>query len=105
MRIGNISQGKIRCDNCKRIVLYSERYLIIHEKKGIESDEEGNELKRYCVDCAVKKGYGEYRQEKKERILTFFKGEITPLPNPEGELEKVELKVVEIPEVEAEKEE
>ena len=43
MRVGNISQGKIQCDCCKKAVPYAERYLIVKEKKGAESDESGAE--------------------------------------------------------------
>jgi len=26
----------------------------------------------YCIECALKKGYAYYKEEKDERILTFF---------------------------------
>lgn len=71
VRIGTISQGKIMCDNCGRTIVYAERYLIIKEKDGVE-DEELGEVRRYCVKCATEKGYVQTRQEKGERILTFF---------------------------------
>ncbi len=77
MRIGNISQGKIHCDGCKKIVPYAERYLIVEEKKGVESDDPGREAKRYCVPCATRKGYVDTRTEKGARITTFFKGKVT----------------------------
>ena len=100
MRIGNISQGKIQCDSCKKSVLYSERYLIVKEKKGVESEEPGSEQKRYCMKCATQKGYAESRTEKGAKITTFFKGPITApvvTEDPEAEAEV-------IPEVETEKE-
>jgi ribosomal protein S26 len=71
VRIGTISQGKIKCDKCGQTVVYADRYLIVKEKNGVE-DEENGEVKRYCVKCATEKGYVQTRQEKGERILTFF---------------------------------
>jgi ribosomal protein S26 len=71
VRIGTISQGKIKCDNCGKTIVYAERYLIIKEKDGVE-DEELGEVRRYCVKCATEKGYTQTRQEKGEHILTFF---------------------------------
>jgi len=39
-----------------------------------EDDAELEERKRanYCVECALQKGYAYYKEEKDERILTFF---------------------------------
>jgi hypothetical protein len=70
VRIGSISQGKTKCDNCGQTVAYADRYLIVREKKGVE-DEEG-EARQYCVACAREKGYAHSRSEKSERIVTFF---------------------------------
>ena len=80
MRIGNISHGKIKCDNCERNIAYAERYLIITEKDGVESTEEGNETKHYCVKCALDKGYGLQRKEKGNIVTTFFEAPINPPP-------------------------
>lgn len=63
MRIGSISQGKIKCDSCGRTIPYAERYLIVKETDGVEDDEKG-EVRHYCVKCAREKGYTEERQEK-----------------------------------------
>jgi ribosomal protein S26 len=71
VRIGTISQGKIKCDNCGQTVAYAGRYLIVKEKNGVEDEEKG-EPRRYCVKCAEEKGYVQTRQEKGERIVTFF---------------------------------
>jgi sulfur relay (sulfurtransferase) complex TusBCD TusD component (DsrE family) len=71
VRIGSISQGKIKCDKCGRTVGYAERYLIVREKGNKEDDEKG-EVRHYCVKCAEAKGYVETRQEKSETITTFF---------------------------------
>ncbi len=70
MRRGCVSLGDLKCDNCKKPIPYPDRYLVINEKDGKE-DEEG-EAKRYCVDCCLKKGYAQYKDEKGEKILTFF---------------------------------
>ncbi|MFC1935059.1 hypothetical protein ACFLXZ_01945 [Chloroflexota bacterium] len=70
MRRGCISLGEVKCEQCQRDIPYPERYLAIDEKDGAE-DEEG-ELRRYCVECSIKKGYAHYKSEKGEQILTFF---------------------------------
>ncbi len=70
MRRGCISVGEVRCDECSRMIPYPERYLAIDEKNGVE-DEDG-ESRRHCVECALKKGYAHYKEEKGERVLTFF---------------------------------
>jgi hypothetical protein len=70
MRRGCISLGEIKCDECKNVIPYPDRYLAVDEKDGVE-DEEGN-VKRYCVECCLKKGYARYKEEKGERVLTFF---------------------------------
>lgn len=70
MRRGCISVGEVRCDECGRMIPYPERYLAVDEKNGVE-DKEG-ESRRYCVECAMKKGYAHHKEEKGERVLTFF---------------------------------
>ncbi len=70
MRRGCISLGKVQCDGCHRIIPQSERYLAIDEEDGVEVEK--GKTARYCVECALKKGYAHYKQEKDERILTFF---------------------------------
>ncbi len=70
MRRGCVSLGEIKCDSCQKPIPYPDRYLVIDEKNGKE-DEEGDP-KRYCVECAMKKGYAHYKEEKGEKILTFF---------------------------------
>ena len=52
------------------MIAHSERYLAVEEENGIES--ETGETRRYCIDCSIKKGYAFYRNEKDEKILTFF---------------------------------
>jgi len=63
MRRGCISLGDVQCDDCHRSIPHAERYLVI--------EEEGGEL-RLCLDCSLKRGYAHYKEEKGERILTFF---------------------------------
>ncbi|MFC1940895.1 hypothetical protein ACFLWL_00560 [Chloroflexota bacterium] len=69
MRQGCISLGETQCDECHRVIQYAERYLAI---EGEGTDEETGETLHYCVECALKKGYAYYKEEKDERTLTFF---------------------------------
>jgi hypothetical protein len=71
MRRGCISLGETRCDKCQRDIPHSERYLAIDEEDGVEV-EEGGTTAYYCIECALGKGYAYYKEEKDERILTFF---------------------------------
>jgi sulfur relay (sulfurtransferase) complex TusBCD TusD component (DsrE family) len=43
---------------------------VVDEKDG-EEVEKGDQV-RYCVECALAKGYAHYREEKGERTLTFM---------------------------------
>ena len=70
MRRGCIPLGEIRCDECHRIIPHSERYLAIDEEDGVEVEK--GKTAHYCVECALQKGYAYYKEEKNERILTFF---------------------------------
>ncbi|MFC1955472.1 hypothetical protein ACFLWZ_02920 [Chloroflexota bacterium] len=70
MRRGCISLGEIQCDECHNTIPYPQRYLAVDEKDGIE--DEGGETRRYCAECCLKKGYACYKEEKGERLLTFF---------------------------------
>ena len=70
MRRGCMSLGETKCDRCKRNIPYPERYLVIDEKDGTEA-EKGDTV-RYCVQCALEKGYATYKEEKGEKTLTFF---------------------------------
>ena len=70
MRRGCISLGEIQCDECHRIIPHSERYLAIDEEDGVEVEK--GKTAHYCVECALQKGYAYYKEEKDERILTFF---------------------------------
>ncbi len=74
MREGCISLGQVKCDSCQRTIPYSERYLVVDEENGVEA--ENGKRARYCVDCCEKKGYAEQREEKGERVLTFFASEL-----------------------------
>jgi len=70
MRRGCISLGKVQCRVCHRLIPYPERYLAVDEEDGVEV-EKGKTV-HYCVECALQKGYAHYKEEKGERILTFF---------------------------------
>ena len=70
MRRGCVSLGEIKCDECQNVIPYPDRYLAVDEKDGVEDDE--GETKRYCVECCLKKDYAHYKEEKGERVLTFF---------------------------------
>ena len=74
MRRGCISAGGIQCDGCHRTIPYAERYVAVDEEKG-EEVEKGTTM-RYCIECALKKGYAQKKDEKGERILTFFPKEL-----------------------------
>ncbi|MFH0846867.1 MAG: hypothetical protein V1894_02270 [Chloroflexota bacterium] len=72
MRRGCISIGEIKCDSCGRMVVSAERYLATDvDKKGKEVASGGKTV-RYCIDCSLKKGLAGYREEKGEKVLTFF---------------------------------
>jgi hypothetical protein len=67
MRCGCISMGDVRCDACHRTIRYLERYLAI----GSEAEDT---TERLCIECALSKGYAQYREEKGEKTTTFFVG-------------------------------
>ena len=70
MRRGCISSGEVQCDKCQCTIPYPERYLVLDEKDGVEV-ENGNTV-RYCIRCALEKGYARYKEMKGEMVLTFF---------------------------------
>ena len=70
MRQGCISLGDIQCKECHRIIPHAERYLAIDEEDGTEVEK--GEIAHYCVKCAMQKGYAYYRQDKEDKVLTFF---------------------------------
>ncbi|MFC1908089.1 hypothetical protein ACFLWT_01625 [Chloroflexota bacterium] len=70
MRRGCISSQEIQCNGCSHTIPLDERYLVIDEEDGIEVEKK--KILRYCLNCCIKKGYAEYREEKGEKILTFF---------------------------------
>jgi hypothetical protein len=73
MRRGCISLGNVKCDICNNEIPYPERYLVTDEKDGKETDEAGEGTSvRYCVKCALEKGYAHYKKDKGEQVLTFL---------------------------------
>jgi len=45
----------------------------VDEEDGVEVEK--GKISYYCLDCCLAKGYAEYREEKGERVLTFFPSE------------------------------
>ena len=67
MHRGCISLGDIQCDHCHRTIPYLERYLAVEEEaEGV--------IVRLCLDCALSEDYAHHKQEKGERVITFFPG-------------------------------
>jgi hypothetical protein len=64
MRRACLSLGDIHCDQCQRLIEHSEQYLIITEEDG--------ERKQLCADCSLEQGFAHYKEDKRERVLTFF---------------------------------
>ncbi len=60
---GCIVIGELECDGCHRTMEHGEQYLVL---------EEGKNLTRLCVQCAIKQDYARYVKEKSEKYLTFF---------------------------------
>jgi hypothetical protein len=48
----------------------AERYLVVEEEDGVEV-EKGKAV-IYCVDCATQKDYATVKDDKGEKILSFF---------------------------------
>lgn len=71
MHCGCISSGNIYCDSCHREIRYLECYLAMEDKTE-------DVIRRFCVDCALSKGYARQKQEKGEQVVTFFSGETVP---------------------------
>ncbi|MFC1861890.1 hypothetical protein ACFLT4_01480 [Chloroflexota bacterium] len=65
-----MSLGNIQCNECHRPIPHAERYLVIDEEKGVEAEE--GKTAYYCVECALRKGYAYYKENKSERTLTFL---------------------------------
>ena len=70
MRQGCISLGEVQCDGCQRIITYLERYLTISEENDAKI--ENGKILRYCLNCCLERGFAHYRDERDEKILTFF---------------------------------
>ena len=70
MRRGSIASEEIECNQCQNIIPYAARYLAIDEEDGVEV--ETGKVALYCLECALQKGYASYKEEKGERVLTFF---------------------------------
>lgn len=64
MNRGCVAVSETKCDNCKRIIEHGRQYLLIEDDKG--------NLKHFCTDCCLAKGYARYKTEKGERVITFL---------------------------------
>jgi len=71
MRRGCISLGDVVCHNCHTAIAYPERYLATDIDENGEETESGKTA-RFCSACAIEKGMARFREEKGDRILTFF---------------------------------
>jgi len=47
---------------------------VVDEEDGVEVEK--GKTSHYCLDCCLEKGYAEYREEKGERVLTFFPSKV-----------------------------
>ncbi len=70
MRYGCLAAGDVKCGECGKIIRHPERYFVTDEEEITEPTQK--KLKRYCVECAILKGYAHYRSEKGKSILTFL---------------------------------
>jgi hypothetical protein len=76
MRRGCISLGETKCTGCNKTVPVAERYIVVDEV----TDETGKKTTaKYCIKCCLEKGLAGYRQEKDEKILTFFPPDEGPM--------------------------
>ena len=66
---GCISLGRVQCDICHRTVPYAERYLVVDQEAAEAKDVP---LTRYCLACAIEKGYALYEEERPDKTMTFF---------------------------------
>jgi len=54
------------------MVPYAGRYMTVEEADGCGNQRRRRIRKNFCVKCCVKKKYAEYREEKGDKVLTFF---------------------------------
>jgi len=73
MRRGCLSVGSVYCDICNCHIAAPERYVVVDEDESGAEVITGGKSVRYCVDCALKKGYAHYKEIKGEMTLTFLK--------------------------------
>ena len=89
MRRGCITVYELQCDDCGRVMKHPEQYLVLDEDDILPKDDvlarlQAGRPERYvvvnakrgslciCVNCSLKKGYGHYRKDRGNRVLTFF---------------------------------
>jgi hypothetical protein len=78
MRRGCLSQGLATCDKCDKPIPYPKRYLVVDEDGKGKEVEQGGKSVRYCIDCALIKGYAHSRETKGQIIITFLPDSDTP---------------------------
>jgi hypothetical protein len=47
----------VQCDNCKIFIPHGERYLLIDDEGGAET--EAGKRSCYCINCSLEKGLAE----------------------------------------------
>jgi hypothetical protein len=72
MRRGCLSVGTVDCNVCMRHIPYPERYVMVDEDAKGKEVVTGGKSVRYCIDCALKKGYAHRKEVKGEMLLTFL---------------------------------
>ena len=80
MRRGCLSVGTVDCDVCKHHIPYPQRYVMVDEDAKGKEVVTGGKSVRYCIDCALKKGYAHHKEVKGEMLLTFLP-ESAPQPS------------------------
>jgi len=69
MNRGCICVGEIKCDSCQELIEQGEMYLLMEEEDEGKGD---GKKSRFCAECCAAKGYAAYKEEKGEKVLTFF---------------------------------
>jgi ribosomal protein S26 len=72
MRRGCLSQGQVKCDKCNQLIPYPKRYVVVDEDEKGNEVENGGKTVRYCIDCALAKGYAHNRELKGDMLISFL---------------------------------
>ena len=71
MRRGCIAISELKCDGCKQVIEYGNRYLVLENDTG--------KILHFCISCCLSKGYATKKREKGKEVLTFLSSESNPL--------------------------